>query len=253
MPRLLQTQISGWDCALVRYRIQRKFVKWAVVCWYDFGVRLRQLKFFDQPPTRGTVITDLMKTLTRSELGAVAILLGEFWLRELTSARVEQLCAADITNALSALDWSLPQVTDGDLEDHLERLQIDYCQLLIGPQGHVSPVESIWIADQFQSQSIDKMKSFFDLLPDYQPPDRFHDHVGVQLDFAGHLLIAADQQTPDELEQADNLLETYVQQCVAWAKPMLEKVHQQAQTSFYRQLTTVTQQWIGFFEPERNS
>lgn len=194
-----------------------------------------------------------MKTLTRAELGAVAILLGEFWLRELTPARVEQLCSAEIANALSPLDWSLPQVTDRDLEDNLERLQIDYCQLLIGPQGHVSPVESVWSTDQFQSQSVDKMKSFFDLLPDYQPPDRFHDHIGVQLDFAGHLLIAAQRQASDEREQADDLLETYVQQCVVWAKPMLKKVHQQAQTGFYRQLSTLTQQWVSFFESELRS
>ena len=191
--------------------------------------------------------------MTRSELGAVAILLGEFWLQELTAVRIQQLSKSEIAAALEALDWSLPQPTDDDLVESLERLQIDYCQLLIGPQGHVSPVESVWASDQFQSQSVDTMKSFFDLLPDYQPPDRFHDHIGVQLDFAGHLLIAADRQPTNELEQADDLLETYVQQRVVWAKPMLKKVHQQAQTSFYRQLSTVTQEWIRFFESKPTS
>lgn len=139
-------------------------------------------------------------------------------------------------------------MTDGDLEQELERLQIDYCQLLIGPQGHVSPVESVWATDQFQSNSVDAMRSFFDLLPSYRPPDKFHDHIGVQLDFAGHLLMAADQQTAGQLEQADYLFKTYLQHRVLWAKPMLKKVHQQAQTSFYRQLSTVTRQWIGFYE-----
>lgn len=194
-----------------------------------------------------------MKTLTRSELGAVAILLGEFWMCELTPARVEQLCSTEIADALSAFEWSLPKATDNDFEENLERLQIDYCQLLIGPKGHISPVESVWGTDQFQSQSVDKMKSFFDLLPDYQPPDRFHDHIGVQLDFAGHLLIATDQQTADETEQAEDLLETYVQQCVVWAKPMLEKVYQQAQTNFYQRLSTVTQRWICLFDSKLES
>lgn len=189
-----------------------------------------------------------MKTLTRSELGSVAILLGEFWLQELTPARVEQLSSTEITGALAAFEWSLPPMAGGDSEESLERLQIDYCQLLIGPKGHVSPVESVWAADQFQSKSVDKMKSFFDLLPDYLPPGGFHDHIGVQLDFAGHLLIAADHQETEELDQANDLLETYVQQCVVWAKPMLKKVQQQAQTSFYRRLSGVTQQWIGCFE-----
>jgi len=74
-----------------------------------------------------------LKTLTRSELGAVAILLGEFWLRELTLQRLEQLSQTEIADSLAALGWSLPQLSDGDVEEDLERLQIDYCQLLIGP------------------------------------------------------------------------------------------------------------------------
>ena len=62
-------------------------------------------------------------------------MLGEFWLRELTLARVEQLGSTEIATALSAFEWSLPQVTDGDVVEKLEQLQIDYCQLLIGPKA----------------------------------------------------------------------------------------------------------------------
>jgi len=141
-------------------------------------------------------------------------------------------------------------VTEDDWEENLERLQVDYCQLLIGPQGHISPVESVWTADQFQSKSVDEMKAFFDLLPNYQPPDKFHDHIGVQLDFAGHLLIATDRQTSDDHQPQDDLLRTYLHVRVTWAKPMLKKVQQQAQTKFYRQLSTVTQQWLSIFEAE---
>ncbi len=177
-------------------------------------------------------------------------------MKELSAARIEQLSTSEISDALDALGWQMPQPADDDLEENLERLQTDYCQLLIGPKGHVSPIESVWTADQFQSPSVDKMKSFFDLLPNYQPPDRFHDHIGVQLDFAGHLLLAADQETdnaPGTLDHADDLLKTYVQRRLVWTRPMLKKVQQQAQTGFYVQLSSVTQEWIRLFQPKPTS
>ena len=132
------------------------------------------------------------------------------------------------------------------LDEDLERLQIDYCQLLIGPKGHLSPVESVWASDQFQSKSVDAMQSFFDLLSDYQPPDGFHDHIGVQLDFAGHLLQAADRAAQDS-DRADDLVNIFVRKRLAWTTPLLQKVKQQAQTTFYRQLAEATECWLDFF------
>jgi len=146
---------------------------------------------------------------------------------------------------MRSLPLELPQSDDD--EGVLERLQIDYCQLLIGPKGHLSPVESVWVADQFQSQTVDAMKSFFELLPDYQPPDRFHDHIGVQLDFAGHLLQAADKAGKDS-DQADDLVRVFTQQRLAWTAPLLEKVERQAKSLFYRQLADATKRWLRFFD-----
>ena len=159
-----------------------------------------------------------------------------------------------IADALASLPLKLPYATTTatvtatgqSLDDDLERLQIDYCQLLIGPKGHLSPVESVWVSDQFQSKSVDAMQSFFDLLTDYQPPDGFHDHIGVQLDFAGHVLQSADRAGKD-FEQADDLVNVFVLKRLAWTPPLLQKVKQQAQTTFYRQLAEATERWLDFF------
>ena len=195
---------------------------------------------------QGFFINNAFNTLERSELGAVAILLGEFWLRELTAKRTKQLSQSDIADALTSLPLYLPGSRGENQEEDLERLQIDYCQLLIGPKGHVSPVESVWVADQFQSKAVDAMKSFFDLLSGYQPPDGFHDHIGVQLDFAGHLLQAADQ-VGENFDQTNELVNIFVQKRLVWTTPFLKEAKQRAETNFYRQLAVATQQWLSFF------
>lgn len=130
----------------------------------------------------------------RTALGSVAKLLGELWLREVTLQRLQQLHAdRSIGDSLKSLGMELPSVNADAVDAKIEELAIDYCQLLIGPKGHLSPVQSVWVAEQFQSSCVDAMKSFFELLPGYQPPGSFHDHIGVQLDFAGSVLIAADR------------------------------------------------------------
>ena len=189
-------------------------------------------------------------------MGAVAILLGELWLRELTANRIGQLSEPETKNALAAIGLPLPNLDkrgEGKSEELIEELQIDFCQLLIGPQGHISPVESVWASEQFQSKTVDQMRAFFELLPGYQPTANFHDHIGVQLDFAGHLLTASansaanDEQANDE--QLDELIAIYVEQRMAWTKPMLEKVKRQAQTEFYQQLADVTLNFVELFKP----
>lgn len=138
----------------------------------------------------------------RASIGSVAKLLGELWLREVTLSRLHQLHAdASIGDSLKSLGLELPHLTADAIDEKIEDLAIDYCQLLIGPKGHISPVQSVWVAEQFQSTSVDAMKSFFELLPGYQPPGSFHDHVGVQLDFAGSMLIATDHLAQPESSQ----------------------------------------------------
>lgn len=173
--------------------------------------------------------------------------MADFWLHELTAKRVKALSPVELGIALRSLPLELPKVADNHLEADLERLQIDYCQMLIGPKNHISPVESVWIAEQFQSKSVDNMRTFFELLPGYSPPGKFYDHIGVQLDFAGHLLQAA-ARTPDDAGQVDDLVKVFVQQRLSWTGPFLQNVKHQSQTAFYRQLADATENWLSLFE-----
>jgi TorA maturation chaperone TorD len=216
----------------------------------------------------GIFVGEALGTTVESNLGAVAKLLGQFWLHELTADQCSGFNdPPEVGDALRLMGFELPQGTAAQMNESIERLAIDYCQLLIGPKGHVSPVESVWVADQFQSHCVDSMKLFFDILPGYQPPSNFHDHIGVQLDFAGSLMLAPppaiegdhlqseslENQTTsvgpsEDFDTAVNEITTvFIRQRMAWTAPMIAKVKVQAQTAFYRRLAEVTEQFLKLF------
>lgn len=178
-------------------------------------------------------------------LGHCGILLGSCWMKEMTHESLSVLGGdvnPELKEALKKLEWEVPQPTDSEARDSvIEELAIDYCRLLIGPKGHLSPVESVWATDQFQSETVSAMQAFFDLLPDYQPPVSLHDHIGVQLDYAGNLLVAAgNSKEPAAFEP----VLAFCGNRLSWIDGLLQGISSMAQTNFYRGLATATGRWV---------
>ena len=178
-------------------------------------------------------------------LGHCGILLGSCWMKEMTHESLSVLGGdvnPELKEALKKLEWEVPQPTDSEARDSvIEELAIDYCRLLIGPKGHLSPVESVWATDQFQSETVSAMQAFFDLLPDYQPPVSLHDHIGVQLDYAGNLLVAAgNSKEPAAFEP----VLAFCGSRLSWIDGFLQGISSMAQTNFYRGLATATGRWV---------
>lgn len=178
-------------------------------------------------------------------LGHCGILLGSCWIKEMTLESLSALGAGgspELKDALKKLEWEIPEPADAQARDAvIEELAIDYCRLLIGPKGHLSPVESVWTTDQFQSESVSAMQAFFDLLPEYQPPISLHDHIGVQLDYAGNLLVAAGNS--GEPAAFEPVL-AFCGSRLAWIDGLLRGINSTAQTEFYRGLSTATGRWV---------
>jgi TorA maturation chaperone TorD len=178
-------------------------------------------------------------------LGHCGILLGSCWLKEMTEESLSALGesrSAELNEALRKLEWKIPQPASSDARDEvIEELAIDYCRLLVGPKGHLSPVESVWVTDQFQSETVSAMQAFFDLLPGYQPPSSLQDHIGVQLDYAGHLLVAAGNlQDPAAFEP----VAAFCGSRLGWIDGLLRGGKSRARTDFYRGLSTATERWV---------
>lgn len=174
------------------------------------------------------------------QLAAIFELLGRLWLKEIDLETLEALGTNQPREAYEELGGFLPSKIDSAT---IEGLAVEYCELLIGPKGQISPVESVWVEDQLQSTTASSMHRFFELLPGYQPPSGFPDHIGVQLDFAGALLRIA-QPIEDQSEAADEALTHFARKHFGWMSKFLLKIISNSDSEFYRGLATVTENLI---------
>ena len=68
-------------------------------------------------------------------------LLGRLWLREMDQDALRELGRPPLCDSFVNAGGVLP--TNDDLE-MIEQLAVDYCQLFVGPAGHLPPVQSVW-------------------------------------------------------------------------------------------------------------
>jgi TorA maturation chaperone TorD len=160
--------------------------------------------------------------------------LGGLWLRELDADALAIFAEPVIEQAYRDLGGAVPQRVD---VEHLAELATDYCQLLVGPKNAISPVQSIWQHQQYQGESAESMRQFFDLIPNYEPPSNLYDHIGVQLDFLGALVLVFDEF---DASHSQEVIERYTRRHLVWSYPFLDQIKQRADTEFYVGLAKVT-------------
>ena len=159
----------------------------------------------------------------------VFALVGRCWSREADLELLTRLNDSVTKQEFENLGGYVPSV----IEDKIESLALDYCQLLVGPKNHILPIQSVWESDRLESESSSSMRTFFAILKGYEPPISIVDHLGVQLDFASRLL-ALDSPLAKEM-----FADFHVRH-LNWANAMLNVVPQKTQSDFYVGLGTVT-------------
>lgn len=162
------------------------------------------------------------------ELASVAQLIGQLWLREINQTTLDAMGTKPFRETYEELGGFIPEPN----ESLMDELAVEYCVLLIGPKGQLSPVQSVWQSNQFQSETSSSMKQYFELLPNYEPGSSLPDHIGVQLDFLSHLLRQSDEAT-------DEIVRQFVQSHLQWSSVFLAQV-QQRESKFYQGLARVT-------------
>lgn len=168
-------------------------------------------------------------------LGEISGLLGRLWLREVDLSTLEAMSTPDFRSLYESLEGFVPPVITAE---SVEELAVAYCELLIGPKGHVSPVQSVWTSDQLQSETSASMNRFFELVPGYQAQSSLSDHLGVQLDFVGALLRIED-------DGVNEILNVFAQQHLSWINQFLGQVESKTDSEFYLGLAKVTRSMIG--------
>ena len=94
-----------------------------------------------------------MDVLDREDLEGLAgfyQLLSRLWVAEIDEMWFEVLSEGSLAGAAGELGLQL----EGPVDEVIEQLAIEYCQLMIGPQGHVPPHQSVWSEGQFQGNPV---------------------------------------------------------------------------------------------------
>lgn len=188
--------------------------------------------------------------LRRDDLAALSgiyRLLARLWLREGDRALLRELSSAPLRDVFCQAGGVLPT---GSATEAEERLAVEFCQLFVGPAGHLPPFQSVWQTGQFQSPAATAMREFIDLSGYEQsrlPSGIMLDHLGVQLDVMGHLTQVCSAAASED-EQADVLLDmsrSYFFRHLTWPSPLLDAAESRARSEFYRSVARMTRDFLG--------
>lgn len=182
----------------------------------------------------------------RQALAGVLDLLARLWARELDQNELTQFAHSEMAMHWQALGGWLPHSTDEIDEKLIDELAVDYCQLLVGPQHQIPPVQSVWSLGSYGSELAQSMQQFVDAMPEFMPCCPIVDHFAVQLQYAASLF-SVDRSSLDRnaIEKLDALTERFLQTHLQWPARFLEIVEQAAQTMFYQGLARVTRNTFG--------
>ena len=188
-----------------------------------------------------------MATLPPDDLScraAVYRLLARLWQRELDSATLDKLQRAPLREAYLAAGGSVPQQIDAAL---LDELASDYCQLFLGPRGHVPPYQSVWTEGRFHGAAVASLREYFALLTTRQWEDvEMPDHIAIAFEVMAYLLEQLQPSDCTASQQAAtlDLTAAFFRDHVAWIEPLCAAAGQRAQTQFYRDMIRVTSRFF---------
>ena len=173
------------------------------------------------------------------QLAAVYDLLSRLWIEEVDLDLLKALTTEEMKAGIENLGGKLPEKVDQEMVDELA---VDYCQLLIGPQGHISPIQSVWESRSLDSEAASSMRKFIELLPEFEPCGNMPDHIAVQLQFMGEIFNVAAEDNDSEL--VDQIADKFFKKHLSWSRPFLDAVAEKANTEFYIGLANLTANFL---------
>lgn len=169
-----------------------------------------------------------------AEIAAVFGLLSTIWAHEPNSTVLNAMTQPPMAAAWKELGGDLPAQVTPEL---VEQLEVDYCQLLVGPVNPVSPVQSIWDQSRFQGDATESMQKYIQMIDGFQPCVEIIDHIAVQLQYAGILFGMADQAKRGLIQ---GLATAFCADHLEWSSPFFERIQQQSETDFLKSAAKVS-------------
>ena len=150
-------------------------------------------------------------------------------------------------------------------EQLLDELAVEYARLFLGPGKHISPHESVhhqknngqW--GQLWGESTVAVKKFIESSGLHYNSDYsgLPDHISVELEFMQQVTLREEQAWAEEdkdtvsrcLKNEKKFIEEHL---ARWVPIFCEKVIQEAELSFYREMAALTKNFIEFEKEEIN-
>jgi TorA maturation chaperone TorD len=193
-------------------------------------------------------------------------LLAAIYRQEVSSGFLKQIKDPQFLKVLSNLGIELNNGFFNKPEKELlEDLAVEYARLFLGPGKHISPHESVHHkkenaqSGQLWGESTAEVKKIIESSGlEYQPEyTGLPDHISVELEFMQQVLQREEQAwEAEDKEMAHRCLENekkFIEEHLArWVPNFCEKVIQEADLPFYREMARLTQTFIEFEKEELN-
>jgi len=177
---------------------------------------------------------------------------SSIFLQEPDASTLELFQNPEWQSAFEELGVMSPLASPSVIDD----LAVDFCQIFIGPQKAVPPIQSVWQSGQLQSNCIESMNRYLEFI---QPATEtsVKDHFGSQLEVMALILRALMGQSAEDsakpTEQAeqtdlDSLAVSFFGDHIEWALPMIQSAAAKAETDFYN---TVLNSCLEFVTQEK--
>ena len=173
-----------------------------------------------------------------TEASGVFALLAVLWAKEVDLKTLNLMSQQPFAKAWKQAGGKLPGKATAEW---VESLAVDYCQLLIGPKNHASPVQSIWDQSRYEGDASASMSKYMELIDGFEPCVAIPDHVAVQLQYAGVLMGMADQSKRKLIQ---GLATAFARDHLAWTADLFERIEAQAETDFYRGLASLSHRYL---------
>ena len=184
--------------------------------------------------------------------------------QEVNSDFLEQIKDPRFLGVLSDLGIQFDDdFLDKPEKELLEDLAIEYTRLFLGPGRHISPHESIhhekdnskW--GQLWGDSTVEVKKFIETTGlEYETDYKgLPDHISVELEFMQQLTLREEQawgdSDADGAAYCRKIEEKFIEEhLIPWVPEFCEKIMQEAELPFYRDLAALTRNFIEFEKDE---
>jgi TorA maturation chaperone TorD len=166
--------------------------------------------------------------MTENNLGTALRLFASVFQKEVDQRLLDELCSRreELSNVLDG--DALEGISVDSAEAALEALAVEYCQLFVGPRGHMTPVESIARGEErYWGPSTERVADFY-TWAGFSMVNEMHllpDHLSIELDCLASL------EEADQNEEAATFARDHILQ---WLPALTKHVSTSATMAFYR-------------------